>query len=96
MNLTKNLLVIFLLLTFSLTFSQDDKKLSFGVTAGFNYNSNGEYITEGTGAEIASQFESEKKTGYHGGIYIQYRFNGMYFRPEVLYKNKKYVCFSRF
>ncbi len=90
MNFTKNLLVIFLLLTFSLSYSQDnDKKLSFGVTAGFNYNSNGEYVTEGTVTEIASQFKSEKKTGYHGGIYIQYKFSGMYFRPEVLYTKTK-------
>ena len=89
MNIIKSILVIILLLTFSLTFSQDDKKLSFGVTAGFNYNSNGEYITQGTGAEILDQFKSEKKTGYHGGIYIQYKFSGMYFRPEVLYTKTK-------
>jgi len=90
MNILKNTLILVLFLSFTFGFSQDDdKKLSFGITAGFNYNSNGEYVTEGTGTAIVEQFKSEKKTGYHGGIYIQYRFNGMYFRPEVLYTKTK-------
>ncbi len=91
MNYIKNILLVILLLSFTFSFSQDDddKKLSFGVTAGFNYNSNGEYVTEGTLIEISKQFESKKKTGYHAGIYINYNMTGMYFRPEVLYTKTK-------
>ena len=88
MNIKKLLLVVLVFAAFS-AFSQDDKKVSFGITAGFNYNSNGEYVTEGTLTELAQQFKSEKKTGYHGGIYVQYKTNGMYIRPEVLYIKTK-------
>jgi len=90
MNFIKNILLAVFLLSFAVTFAQDDdKKLSLGVTAGFNYNSNGEYVTEGSLVEIAKQFDSEKKTGYHAGIYINYNMTGMYIRPEVLYTKTK-------
>ena len=95
MKILKHILILVIFLSFIFGFSQEgDKKLSFGITAGLNYNSNGEYVTEGTGTAIVEQFKSEKKTGYHGGIYIQYRFNGMYFRPEVLYTKTKSVYAS--
>lgn len=86
----KKLLLLSLFLNAALIFAQDnEKKLSFGITAGFNYNSNGVYTTKGTLTDISQQFESEKKTGLHGGVFIQYRFNSMYFRPEVLYTKTK-------
>jgi len=88
MSLVKKIVVLLFIMQTALVFSQD-KKLSFGITAGFNYNSNGEYVTEGTLTEIAKQFDSEKKTGYQGGLYIQYRSNGMYLRPEFLYTKTK-------
>ena len=92
MNILKKIALIIFILNFSFSFSQDDKeKVSFGFTAGFNYNSNGEYVTKGTIDDIAQQFESKKKTGYHAGIYIQYNMTGMYLRPEVLYTKTKSV-----
>ena len=92
MNLLKKIVLLIFILSFSISFSQDDdKKLSFGFTAGFNYNSNGEYVTEGTLTEVSQQFTSEKKTGYHAGIYIQYNMSGMYLRPEILYTKTKSV-----
>lgn len=90
MNLIKKTIFLLALFIVTLGFSQDDeKKLSFGITAGFNYNSNGEYVTNGTFPEVAHQFNSDKKTGYHGGIYVQYRTNSMYLRPEILYTKTK-------
>ena len=90
MNLIKKTIFLLALFIVTLGFSQDDeKKLSFGITAGFNYNSNGEYVTNGTFPEVAHQFNSDKKTGYHGGIYVQYRTNSMYVRPEILYTKTK-------
>jgi hypothetical protein len=90
MGLFKKIVILIFILSFSLSYSQDsDKKLSLGFTAGFNYNSNGEYVTTGTLTEIAKQFDSEKKTGYHAGLYIQYNMTGMYLRPEVLYTKTK-------
>jgi len=90
MNILKKLTLVFLLLNVTVMFSQDnEKKLSFGIIAGFNYNSNGEYVTEGTLLQISEQFKSEKKTGFHGGIYIEYKFNSMYFRPEAIYTKTK-------
>ena len=85
----KNLIIALLLLSITYSFAQDDKKFSFGFTAGFNYNSNGEYVTNGGITNIAQQFNSKKKTGYHGGLYFQYNANGMYLRPEVLYTKTK-------
>ncbi len=90
MDLFKKIVILIFILSFSLSYSQDsDKKLSLGFTAGFNYNSNGEYVTTGTLTEIAKQFDSERKTGYHAGLYIQYNMTGMYLRPEVLYTKTK-------
>jgi len=71
MNIIKKIAVLLFILSFSISNAQD-KTLGFGFTAGFNYNSNGEYVTKGTLTEISKQFESDKKTGYHAGIYIQY------------------------
>ncbi len=85
----KKILFILLALSISLIYAQDDDKFSFGFTAGFNYNSNGEYVTNGGFTGISEQFKSKKKTGYHGGIYLEYNFNSMYVRPEVLYTKDK-------
>lgn len=84
----KKVLLIVILFSFTTSFAQD-KMFSAGFTAGFNYNSNGEYTTEGSATVIAEQFESEKKTGYFGGIYLQFNMTGMYLRPEVLYTKTK-------
>ncbi len=85
----KNLIIVLLLLSVTFGFAQDRKKFSFGFTAGFNYNSNGEYVTNGGFSNIAQQFNSDKKTGYHGGLYFQYHAKSMYLRPEVLYTKTK-------
>lgn len=83
----RNITIILLVLSNLLSFSQD--KFSYGITAGFNYNSNGEYVTKGELADITNQFESEKKTGYHAGLYLQYKANSMYLRPEIVYTKTK-------
>lgn len=85
----KNIIITLFLLSITFSFAQDDKKFSFGFIAGFNYNSNGEYVTNGGFTNIAKQFNSDKKTGYHGGLYFQYHAKSMYLRPEVLYTKTK-------
>ncbi len=85
----KNLIIAILLISFTFSFAQDDKKFSFGFTAGFNYNSNGEYVTNGGFTNITRQFNSDKKTGYHGGLYFQFNGERMYLRPEILYTKTK-------
>jgi len=85
----KNLIIILFLLCITFSFAQDTKKFSFGITGGFNYNSNGEYVTNGGFTNITQQFKADKKTGYHGGLYLQYHAGSMYLRPEVLYTKTK-------
>jgi len=89
MNLIKQIAIFIIALNFGVIYSQNDKKLSFGITAGFNYNANGTYTVKNSSNEIIDEFDAAKKTGYHGGIYIQYKSNSMYVRPEVVYSKTK-------
>jgi len=82
----KKLLVIVLgILIGHLGFSQ----VEVGLKGGINYNSNGDLsITSGPG-QITSHFESERKAGYHGGLFVQIPMSQLYFRPEVVYSKTK-------
>jgi len=81
----KKVILIIVLLTYSISFAQESDKFSFGLTVGYNYNSNGEYVTNGGLTNITNQFASDKKSGFHGGIYLQHYSKSMYLRPELLY-----------
>ena len=87
MNVKKIVIVLF---TFSLlsVFAQDSE-ISYGITAGFNYNSNGDYVAKGLTEELTEEFDSSKKTGYHAGVFMQLRANSMYLRPEIVYVKTK-------
>lgn len=84
---------IFLFLAFvSFTFAQaqNDKLFDLGIVAGANYSSTENLtISGGFGGGTLSTIKSAKKTGVHGGIYLQFNFNEMYLRPEVLYTMTK-------
>lgn len=87
MNLRSLIIIIFVFSVFSSV--AQDSKISYGITGGFNYNSNGEYVTTGSTVELTEQFKSSKKTGYHAGIFMQFRANSMYVRPEIVYVKTK-------
>ncbi|MEE9349087.1 MAG: outer membrane beta-barrel protein [Flavobacteriaceae bacterium] len=85
----KNIILVILLFLFSTIYAQESEKFSFGITLGYNYNSNGEYVTNGGFTNITNQFASDKKSGFHGGAYLQHYSNHMYLRPELLYTRTK-------
>jgi len=75
----KNTLVIILLLVGCLsTFAQ--KKSGFGIKAGLNYSSNGDYL-EAVGEAIQNP---DANVGYHIGLYGKLG-DKFYLRPEVVY-----------
>ncbi len=84
--------IILILLVFgslSLFAQNDDQLIDFGVTAGLNYNSNGILnITEGLN-NASNEISSEKRTGFHAGIYLRAKLGGIYVRPELVYTHTK-------
>ncbi len=78
----KQLFLIALLLTSTITFSQTDT--NFGVKGGLNYNANGNYF------ESASNTyqNPDRSIGYHLGVFGKFG-DGFYFRPELVYTTTK-------
>ena len=77
----KKILLIFgFILVSANSFSQ------FGVKAGMNYNSNGEYKDE-----ISNVIEDkgDSKIGYHFGAYYNIDLTSIYLRPELVYTKTK-------
>ncbi len=83
---------IFLFLAFvSFTFAQaqNDKLFDLGIVLGVNYTSTENLTVSGGFTGTTTTIKSANKTGVHGGIYLQFNFNEMYLRPEVLYTMTK-------
>ena len=76
-----------LLATFALVsitaFAQ--KESGFGITAGLNYNANGDYFES---ADQAAR-DPDRNIGYHIGIYGKLGISRLYFRPELIYTKTK-------
>jgi hypothetical protein len=83
----KKIILVCLIFSVGLIYAQNEKKLTFGFTLGYNYSSNGDLNVTGGLSGIADKFSSDKKSGYHAGLYFKYKFNSVYLRPEVLYTN---------
>lgn len=73
----------------SLVFSQDSNFFDFGLTAGYNYSSTDDIVSSNSLTMLSEEFESEKKSGYHVGLYTKFTFTKFYIRPEVVYTKMK-------
>lgn len=78
----KQLFLIAILLTSTITISQTDT--NFGIKGGLNYNANGNYF------ESASDtYENpDRNIGYHLGVFGKFG-DSFYFRPELVYTATK-------
>lgn len=63
------------------TYAQDS---NFGIKAGLNYNSNGEYFEDAS----AAAKDPDGNIGYHVGIFGKFG-ERIYFRPELVYTKTK-------
>jgi hypothetical protein len=73
--------VIFILIVLISAISWSQKGSGFGLKAGLNYNSNGEFINDSE--NIAE--DPSKKIGFHLGVYGKIDLGGLYIRPEAIY-----------
>lgn len=73
----RTLIVCVLALTSMAAFAQKDP--GFGVKAGLNFNSNGDYKFDS-----APSLSSDTKMGWHLGVFGQFGDN-VFFRPELIY-----------
>lgn len=78
----KQLFLIALVLTSTITFAQTNTK--FGVKGGLNYNANGDYI------ESISNIpqNADRNVGFHLGVFGKFG-DSFYFRPELVYTGTK-------
>jgi hypothetical protein len=81
----KKTLLILAIFSFGIISSQNDDFFDFGAVVGFNYGSNGDLSSDFT----TNNLSSDKKSGYHAGLYFQFSFKDMYIRPEVVYTKTK-------
>ncbi len=77
----RTLLTCLLALCSALAFSQNDT--GFGIKAGLNFNSNGDYTFDS-----APDLSSDTKMGYHVGVFGQVG-NSFFLRPELVYTKTK-------
>jgi len=75
----KQLTFTFIMLLCVCTFAQ--KNSNFGIKAGLNYNSNGEFFND---AENVVE-DPSKNIGYHIGFYGKMDLGLLYIRPEAIY-----------
>lgn len=82
----KNALIILILIFSSSLMAQS----SFGIKAGLNYADNGK-VEYSDLSNITNTLEAktERKTGYHFGIFYRADFSMFYLKPELLYSNTK-------
>ncbi|NQX84362.1 MAG: PorT family protein [Flavobacteriaceae bacterium] len=78
----RKLIILILLSTYSIAFSQ--KGSAFGFKGGLNYNSNGDLIT----SVEATKESPERNIGYHFGVFGKLG-NTIYLRPEIVYTATK-------
>ena len=82
MNLKKKIFCSLILLTCVISYSQVSSE--FGIKAGLNYNSNGDYFKS-----ISNTYENpEKNVGYHIGVFGKIG-DRTFFRPELVYTSIK-------
>ncbi|MCF6350894.1 MAG: PorT family protein [Flavobacteriaceae bacterium] len=81
----KKILLIIAVFSFGVVTSQNDKFFDFGAVFGFNYGSNGDLSQDFT----ASNLSSDKKSGFHAGVYLNFNLGKTYLRPEILYTKTK-------
>ncbi len=79
----KKLLIAACALASLTAFSQKDS--GFGIKAGVNYGSNGDYL-ESTNEALRSP---EQNIGYHAGIFGKIKILKLYVRPELIYTKTK-------
>lgn len=80
----KKILLIFgFILVSTSSFSQ------FGVKAGLNYNSNGEYEEIVDVGDNIIKSNGDAKVGYHFGAYYNIDLTSIYLRPELVYTKTK-------
>ena len=77
----RTLLTCLLVLSSLAAFSQKDT--GFGIKAGLNFNSNGDYKFD-----TAPDLSSDTKMGYHIGVFGQLG-DGFFLRPELIYTKTK-------
>lgn len=83
-------LIFFLaIVSTSVIFAQDSNFFDFGITAGYNYSSTDDIVSVNSFSGLATEFKSEKKSGYHVGLYTKFTFTKFYIRPEVVYTKMK-------
>ncbi|MFK7750808.1 MAG: outer membrane beta-barrel protein [Kordia sp.] len=63
----------------------------FGVKAGLNFNSNGEFKLQDVinAGENIVEDSGDAKIGYHVGAYYEINFSKLYLRPEIVYTKTK-------
>src|SRR5690606_19986478 len=83
----KNLFLSVLLLSSFIGFSQSDS--GFGLKAGLNYNSNGDFIVDFSDATSDISEGADSKVGYHVGVFGKLDFPKIYLRPELVYTKTK-------
>jgi hypothetical protein len=83
----KKVFILFSILSVGILFSQNknDKRIEFGITAGYNFNSFDDLLTTGGLNNTTEKTSSNEKSGYHAGIYLKIKLPKIYIRPEVVY-----------
>ena len=81
----KKIFLVLTIFSFSLLSAQNDDFFDFGIVAGLNFGSNGDYSSDFT----SDNLKSDNKLGYHGGIYLNFNFSKFYLRPEGIYTKTK-------
>lgn len=81
----KKIFLIVSIFSFGLLFSQTDKKIDYGITAGYNFNSFDDLKTTATLGGVTEKINSKEKSGYHAGVYLRINLPKIYIRPEIIY-----------
>ncbi len=85
----KKIFLVIAIFSLSITNAQDLDMFNYGVIIGVNYGSTDDLNISGGFSGISETIRSDKKTGYHAGLFFQINFNNMYVRPEVIYSLSK-------
>ncbi len=85
----KKIFLVIAIFSLSITNAQDSNMFNYGVIIGVNYGSTDDLNISGGFSAISETIRSDKKTGYHAGLFFQINFNNMYVRPEVIYSLSK-------
>jgi opacity protein-like surface antigen len=81
----KKILLLLALFVATIGFTQNDDFFDFGAVGGLNFGSNGDLSNDFSGQNL----KSDNKSGYHVGVYFNFKIKNSYIRPEVLYTKTK-------